>query len=191
MWRRVFQAFQHEYPFVNLELDFGRARPDFSSDVAIVPLATLEQPAHAVPAVARDLGAGGTEPEAFVGRLLDQGRVAPAPELACSSLLRATTILAVNQPLFAKYGLTAGPIATPGDWFRLGHALTEQQGGQIYGFNYCGFHFHSTYYGVELREQDGQWRLTGNAWRGFWRRSNPVSNAARWLPPQMAHEPFL
>ena len=38
MWRRVFDAFNREYPFVNLEPDFGNPQPDAPHDVLIAQL---------------------------------------------------------------------------------------------------------------------------------------------------------
>lgn len=103
------------------------------------------------------LAQGGVELNAFVDGVLDQGRVAPSQELFALPLLRTTTILAVNHRLFERRGLADGPINRPGDWFRIGFSLAEKTGGQLLGFNYCGFHHHGTFYGIVLREQDGRW----------------------------------
>lgn len=158
MWRRVFDAFQQEYPFINLEPDFGRAQPGSAHDVVISALSAFGDTLPAQrPLDAKVLAQGGMEMNAFVDRVLDQGRTAPSRELFALPLLRSTTILAVNHRLFEQHGLADGPIICPADWFRVGFALVEKSGGRLFGFNYCGFHFHSTFYGIVLQEQDGRW----------------------------------
>ncbi|MBI4028706.1 MAG: hypothetical protein HY360_27255 [Verrucomicrobia bacterium] len=158
LWRRVFDVFQQEYPFVNLEPDFGRAQPGSSHDVVISSLgAVRDNLSTQKPLDVRLLAQGGLERDAFLDGLLDQGRAAPSRELFALPLLRTTTILVANHRLLEQFGLADRPINRPVDWFRVSLALVERSGGQTLGFNYCGFQFHSTFYGVEFQEQDGCW----------------------------------
>lgn len=157
MWQRALDAFHREFPFVSLEPDFSGALAAGAVDLEFcTPISLHQQHASFRPLDVAVLTQGGYQPGALSEALLAQGRVAGVDGLLGVPVLRSVTVLAANRELLARHGLADEPIVRPGDWFRVGFMLEERSEGRIHGFNYAGFHHHATFYGIDVREQDGR-----------------------------------
>jgi hypothetical protein len=176
LWRRAFDAFHREFPFVRVQMESETQPSRDKFDVSLDSLsgycgrAELNRPLDE-----RLLGEAGMDPQELCAGILDLGRrkCGPASATTHSSrplhaipLLRTTTIILANRrvlkansqadDLLEALDAAAHP-ARLRDYLRIGAELERRSEGRITGINYVGLMHYCPFYGVAVSKRGGGW----------------------------------
>lgn len=193
MWTRVFDAFRRQFPFLRLNVCFDATTNQQMTDVCIQGIHALHQaPQIWTPLDRQVLVKAGAIESDLVEGILKLGQDPKTGRLLGLPLLRASSLIMVNQALLDKHGLGDTRPNTLIDLFRLGERLEINSNGRILGINFPGVSHYSRLYGVTVDEHDGRCDFDRDRMRRFLSECKPFMRPHHFeCKNEVAWERFL